>query len=93
MSAAGESCHASADERFGFWHNPEELSRSDQGRLPMFCGQKYSTQFKITSDLENSLCDHPQRFGGAIAAQQHGINVPLFPRIRPRLQPVANSIS
>jgi hypothetical protein len=41
----------------------------------------------------NCLGDHPQRFRVGVAAEQHGIDVPLFPRILPSLQPVANAIS
>src|SRR5919201_1946935 len=42
---------------------------------------------------EDCLGDHPQRFHVRIAAEQHAIDVPLFPRILPSLQPVANAIS
>ena len=34
---------------------------------------------------EDCLGDHPQRFRVGIAAEQHAIDVPLFPRILPSL--------
>src|SRR5215813_11687441 len=48
---------------------------------------------KQSSGSEDCLGDHPQRFGVGIAAEQHAIDVPLFPGILPSLQPVANAIS
>src|SRR5215475_9285248 len=48
---------------------------------------------KQSSGSEDCLGDHPQRFRVGIAAEQHAIDMPLFPRILPSLQPVANAIS
>src|SRR5262245_15540462 len=47
----------------------------------------------IYSGSEDCLGDHPQRLRVGVAAEQHAIDVPLFPRILPSLQPVTNAIS
>src|SRR5215475_680855 len=60
---------------------------------PLRCLLLSQSPAKQSSGSEDCLGDHPQRFRVGIAAEQHAIDVPLFPRILPSLQPVANAIS
>src|SRR6266487_6331892 len=52
-----------------------------------------SPAHQICKLSEDCLGDHPQCFRVGVPAEQHGIDMSLFPRVLPSLQPVTNAIS